>query len=92
MSLSFFIIVKALFEEEDSSLRFPEFKDLHSNITDVTLHTKKSDMQRVTAFGCQNGYVRCCIVDALNYSKAKIQLVLSWLTFSFLSLSFIEVG
>ena len=58
-----------LVEEEDSLLRFPEFKDLRSNITDVVMDTNKLDFKRITAFGCQNGYIRCSFVDTLNNSK-----------------------
>lgn len=56
---------------EDSLLRFPEFKDLKSNITDVVMDTNKLEFKRITAFGCQNGYIRCSFVDALNNTLLK---------------------
>ena len=50
---------------------FPEFQDISSSVTYMDILV--SGTQRITAFGCQNGYIRCVQTDLTNNSKLKDQ-------------------
>ena len=41
---------------------FPEFQDLLSSITDIEF-CYLNGSRRLTAYGCQNGYIKCSLVD-----------------------------
>ena len=46
------------FQEEHSvTMLFPEFQDISSSVTYMDILV--SGTHRITAFGCQNGYIRC---------------------------------
>ena len=50
-----------------SEVFFPEFQNLPSSVT--ILDMKVVGMQRLTVFGCQNGFLKCCLVDITAGSK-----------------------
>ena len=54
-------------EEPSSNLFFPEFCELSSSVT--SLDMRVIGTQRLTVFGCQNGYLQCSLVDITAGSK-----------------------
>ena len=54
-------------EEPSSSLFFPEFCELSSSVT--SLDMRVIGTQRLTVFGCQNGYLQCSLVNITAGSK-----------------------
>ena len=64
--------LQVCFQEEHSvTTLFPEFQDISSSVTYMDILV--SGTQRITAFGCQNGYIRCVQTDLTNNSKLKDQ-------------------
>ena len=62
--------LQVCFQEEHSvTTLFPEFQDISSSVTYMDILV--SGTHRITAFGCQNGYIRCVQTDLTNNSKLK---------------------
>ncbi|XP_043934943.1 KICSTOR complex protein kaptin [Protopterus annectens] len=55
------------FEEQPVSNLFPELKEMQSNVLSLNVLNIPNSCRRLTAFGCQSGYVGICHVD--QYSK-----------------------
>uniref|UniRef100_A0A8C5R208 Kaptin, actin binding protein n=1 Tax=Leptobrachium leishanense TaxID=445787 RepID=A0A8C5R208_9ANUR len=51
------------FEEQPVENLFPELKDLPSNVTWLSVHNILGTSRRITAYGCQSGYVCAAHVD-----------------------------
>ena len=56
------------FQEENSELWFPELQDLPSSVTYMDMRT--IGHHRLTALGCQNGYLKCALVDLTSRSES----------------------
>ena len=56
-----FLYTQVSFQEEPSDMWFPELQGLPSSVTYMDMRVMEG--QRLTALGCQNGYLKCAVVD-----------------------------
>ncbi|XP_074872815.1 KICSTOR complex protein kaptin isoform X2 [Carettochelys insculpta] len=61
------------FEEQPVQILFPELQDLPSNVLWLDVYNIPSSGRRLTAFGCQNGYLRVAQVE-----QASREVLQSW--------------
>ncbi|XP_053329911.1 KICSTOR complex protein kaptin [Spea bombifrons] len=61
------------FEEQPVENLFPELRDLPSNVTWLSVYNIPSSQHRITAYGCQNGYVCASHVD-----QGRREVLQSW--------------
>ena len=59
--LSFLTLFQVCYQEEASEVWFPELQDLPSSVTYMDM--RLIGHQRLSALGCQNGYLKCALVD-----------------------------
>ena len=64
------------FQEEPSEAWFPELQDLPSSVTHMDM--RLTGYQRLTALGCQNGYLKCALIDVASNSKSDLALMLQY--------------
>ena len=55
-------------EELSYNVFFTEFQDLPSSITNLEMRIEGT--RRLIVFGCQSGFLKCCLVDISDGSKS----------------------
>uniref|UniRef100_A0A8D0GI25 Kaptin, actin binding protein n=1 Tax=Sphenodon punctatus TaxID=8508 RepID=A0A8D0GI25_SPHPU len=64
------------FEEQPVETLFPELKELPSNVLWLDVYNIPDSGRRITAFGCQSGYVRVSQVE--QASRGELAVLQSW--------------